>query len=58
MLLITNFLKPNDLRIIFVILFIYDFLGFANTKKESFLMKSLNLSFHIAKSLSSSSLFT
>lgn len=36
MLLITNFLKPNDLRIIFVILFIYDFLGFANTKKSHF----------------------
>lgn len=36
MLLITNFLKPNDLRIISVILFICDFLGFANTKKGHF----------------------
>lgn len=36
MLLIANFLKPNDLGIVFMILFIYDFLAFANTKKSHF----------------------
>lgn len=34
MLLITNFLMPNDLGIVFMILFIYDFLACANTKKR------------------------
>lgn len=55
MLLTTNFLKPND-GILFYILFIYYFLVFANTKK-SFLMESLNLSFLTAKSITQQSVY-